>query len=231
MMGGNRRGALTRSLALLVVAAALAGGCAPDIRRGPAAPSESQGILVVFGDSLAVSPDPARAFPAVLRSRILASGLTWSVINNSRSGETTTGGLARFDEVLAERPDVLVLELGANDGLQRVDVGTIRANLGAMIRLAKENEIRVLLCGMETLPSSGLTYAAAFHDIFPALAEEHDVPLVPFLLAGVVGNPNLNESDLVHPNAEGARRIADTVWPFLQPMLVSIGLLGSNGRS
>jgi acyl-CoA thioesterase-1 len=113
----------------------------------------------------------------------------------------------------------LILALGANDGLRGVDVTTIGRNLNEMIVRARKQGIEVLLCGMETPPLRGWSYTLAFHRIFPTLANEHDVPLVPFLLTGVALNPEMNGDDLIHPNAAGARMIAATLWPYLQALI------------
>ena len=114
---------------------------------------------------------------------------------------------------------VLVLELGANAGLRGIDVATVEANLSLMIEAAQAKGIKVLLCGMETPPLRSWDYALAFHKIYPRLAAKHKIPLVPFLLQGVALNPDMNGDDGIHPNAAGARVIADTVWPYLEPLL------------
>jgi acyl-CoA thioesterase-1 len=175
----------------------------------------------VLGDSLAITPTRAESFPTLLQARLDAAGGGWSIINAGVSGDTTAGGLARFDTAVDSATDVLVLELGANDGLRGVDVSTIERNLGAIIVRAQSRGMRVLLCGMETPPTSGWDYTVAFHQVFPRVAERYDVPLVPFLLAGVALRPDLNDADGIHPNAAGARRIAETVWPFLEALVSS----------
>jgi acyl-CoA thioesterase-1 len=174
---------------------------------------------VVLGDSLAVSPSRSESFPAALLRRIEANRLPWTVTNAGIGGDTTTGGLRRLDAVLADNPHVLILALGANDGLSGVPVATVEANLTEIIKRAQARNIRVLLCGMETPPVRGWEYTIAFHRVFPRVAAAHNVPLVPFLLSGVALNPELNIDDGIHPNAAGARRIADTIWPYLEPML------------
>jgi acyl-CoA thioesterase I len=109
--------------------------------------------------------------------------------------------------------------LGANDGLRRDSVAGIERNLAAIVAAARQRNVRVLLCGMKTPPGHGLDYSVAFHFVFPHVAQQSDVPLVPFLLAGVALDPDLNGADGVHPNAAGAQRVADTVWPYLERLL------------
>ena len=187
----------------------------------PAAPAQpyAGGTVVVLGDSLAVSPNRAQSFPAVLQTRFLDEGQPWRVINAGVSGDTTGGGVRRVETALAGGGDILVLALGANDGLRGVPVETIERNLGAIIERAQARGMRVLLCGMETPPAHGWAYTVAFHEVYPRLARQYGVPLVPFLLAGVALVPDMNGPDGFHPNAAGARRIADTIWPYLEPML------------
>ena len=174
---------------------------------------------MVLGDSLAVSPSRASAFPAELQKRIDAVERGWIVTNAGVSGDTTAGGVRRVDEVLSADTRILILELGANDGLRGVDIATVEKNLGTMIERAQARGIRVLLCGMETPPLHGWNYTVEFHRLFPRLAARYGTALVPFLLEGVALNPDLNGDDEIHPNAAGARRIAETVWPFLEPLL------------
>lgn len=178
-------------------------------------------LIAVLGDSLAVSPSRDQAFPAVLEQRLEQTGRGWKLENFGVRGDTTAGGLRRVDDVLRRKPAVLILSLGANDGLRGVDVAVISRNLSEIITRAKTQGVAVLLCGMETPPLRGWAYTVAFHNIFPALAREHNVPLVPFLLAGVALDPEMNLEDMIHPNQAGARRIAATVWPFLEPMLTN----------
>ena len=175
--------------------------------------------LAVLGDSLAVSPSPDQSFPAQLQTRISDQSLRWTVINAGVSGDTTADGLRRAPAVLSGGITLLVLELGANDGLRGIPTATVADNLSRIIGEAQGRGIRVLLCGMETLPTHGLDYAADFHFVFPNVAQKQSVPLVPFLLTGIALDPNFTGPDGVHPNAAGARRIAETVWPYLLPLL------------
>jgi acyl-CoA thioesterase-1 len=202
---------------LFCVAAALA----PPVLHSAAAfssPTASRRIVVV-GDSLAVSPSRSLNFAAELQAHLQSTHPDWTIVNASYRGDTTTGGARRFDGALTGDPKILVLELGANDGLRGVDVATVEANLSRMIEAAQAKGIKVLLCGMETPPLRSWDYALAFHKMYPRLAAKYRIPLVPFLLQGVALNPGMNGDDRIHPNAAGARAIADTVWPYLEPLL------------
>jgi acyl-CoA thioesterase-1 len=141
------------------------------------------------------------------------------VVNAGVSGETTAGGVRRLDWALDGDVKVLVLELGANDGLRGLPIEQMRDNLSQMIRMAKERGITVLLCGMEAPPNFGPQYTREFRKAYVELADEHDVPLIPFMLAGVAGESALNQADGIHPNEEGTRRVADLIWQSLQPLL------------
>lgn len=175
----------------------------------------------MLGDSLAVSPNQSLNFATELQAKLNATHRGWTIDNQSISGDTTTDGLRRIDAALKSDTAILVLELGANDGLRGVGIATVEQNLSTMIERAQARGIRVLLCGMETLPTIGVTYALEFHRVYPRLADRHQVPLVPFLLEGVALNPDFNGDDLVHPNAAGARVIGNTVWPYLEPMVAA----------
>jgi acyl-CoA thioesterase-1 len=205
----------TRCTVLCSLAAALAGPALSSAGAPAAAPQR----IVVLGDSLAVSPSHALNFPVELQARLQKSHPGWTIANVSYRGDTTTGGARRFERALTADTKVLVLELGANDGLRGVDVSTVEANLSRMIEAAQAKGIKVLLCGMETPPFKSWTYAVAFHRIYPRLAAKYRIALVPFLLQGVALNPDMNGDDQIHPNASGARAIADTVWPYLEPLL------------
>jgi acyl-CoA thioesterase-1 len=185
----------------------------------PSTTSEPIRRVVVLGDSLAVSPSLPQSFPAVLQSRVAAAGLRWTVTNAGVGGDTTADGLRRLEPLLTPDAGVLVLALGANDGLRGVNLSQIEQNLSSIIERAQARNVRVLLCGMETPPAYGWDYTLSFHNLFPRLAAKYRIPLVPFLLSGVAFVPELNGSDGVHPNAAGAQRIASTVWTYLEPML------------
>jgi len=196
-----------------------------------AASSGSVRRIVVLGDSLAVSPSASVSFPAHVQRMVDDVALPWVVVNAGVSGDTTTGGVRRVEALLGPDVGVLVIALGANDGLRGIAPQTVSRNLSSIIEAAQSRDIAVLLCGMETPPTHGWDYTVAFHRIFPATASKYSVPLVPFLLSGVALVPDMNGSDGVHPNAAGARRIAENVWPFLEPLLrvpVSPGAINRN---
>ena len=175
--------------------------------------------VVVLGDSLSVTPSMGQAFPAQLQTMIERERLPWTVTNAGVSGDTTAGGARRVQSVITAEVGVLVLELGANDALAGVDPRVIERNLSTMVEAARARDIAVLLCGMETIPTRGLDYLFDFHQIFPGIAQQYNIPLVPFLLRGVALIPAMNGPDRIHPNAAGARRIAENVWPYLDRLL------------
>lgn len=215
----RRRYQLSCSLLALAVAATSCGRSASPTAPGGTVPEASRRAIVVLGDSLAVSPSRTESFPAVLQARLNAAHPGWTIRNEGVIGDTTADGVQRINAALTADTAILVLELGANDGLRGDGIATIEANLGTMIERAQARSVRVLLCGMQTLPFNGLNYALEFHQLFPRVAARYNVPLVPFLLEGVALIPEFNLPDGIHPNAAGARRIADTVWPYLQPLV------------
>ena len=179
--------------------------------------------IVVLGDSLAAGYglDLSEAFPALLQKKISEARLNGSVINAGLSGDTTAGGLRRIDWVLKRRVDVLVLELGGNDGLRGIPVGVTRTNLQSIIDRTRQKypDARIVVAGMQMPPNMGAEYTAAFEKIFPELARANNAALVPFLLDGVGGRPELNLPDLIHPTAEGHKIVAENVWKALRPLL------------
>ena len=215
------RSPLYVSLAAALATASCGSDTAPTAPGAPvdAAPSGRQ--IVVLGDSLAVSPSRSQSFPAVLQSRLDSAHPGWTIRNEGVSGDTTAGGVRRLDAALTSETRILVLELGANDGLRGIEIAAIERNLATIIERAQARRIRVLLCGMETPPLNGWNYSVEFHRLFPRLAARYGIPLVPFLLEGVALNPEFNLDDAIHPNAAGAKAIAETVWPYLQPLLAS----------
>jgi acyl-CoA thioesterase-1 len=179
--------------------------------------------IVILGDSLAAGYglDPSEAFPAVLQKKIDATALKFTVINAGISGDTSAGGMRRIDWLLKRPVDVLVLELGGNDGLRGIPVGATRTNLQSIIDRTRQKypAAKIVIAGMQIPPNMGAEYTAAFEKIFPDLARANHATLIPFLLEGVGGKPELNLPDLIHPTAEGHEIVAGNVWKVLQPLL------------
>ena len=187
---------------------------------GPAAAADPIKVLV-FGDSLTAGfgLPPEASFPARLEARLAADGIPTRVVNAGVSGDTTAGGLARLDWALAEKPDLVILELGANEALRGIDPDTVRANLDAMIGKAKAGGAKVLLAGMQTPPNWGEAYQKRFDAVYPELAKAHGVALYPFFLDGVAMEPSLNQPDGLHPNARGVAALVDRIAPVVKKLL------------
>ena len=183
--------------------------------------ARSRPRIVVLGDSLAsgrgIGVD--KAFPAILQQKLDDHGLEYEVVNAGVSGDTSAGALRRFERVLDANVRILVVELGANDGLRGVSVDQLKSNLSRIIETAQARGITVLLCRMEALPLYGWDYTVAFHRAFDELGQKYDVSLVPFVLMNVIGDRNLMQRDRAHPNEAGARAIAENIWPYLKPLL------------
>lgn len=176
----------------------------------------------MVGDSLsaAYGIPRNRGWVALLEERLKREHPDYIVVNASISGETSSGGRARLAKLLERhRPVIVVLELGANDGLRGVPVESMKANLETIITGARTRGVRVLLTGMEAPPNHGPVYTAEFRQAYRDLAREHDVAFVPFYLEGVAGNPALNIADGIHPNEEGTAIVERTVWQALEPLL------------
>ena len=202
------------------------------IPRESAAPNQGDPRIVVLGDSLTAGLGlPIEdAYPAVLQRRLDAAGLKYQVINAGISGDTSAGGLSRLDWALEGDVRVLILALGANDGLRGLPVSQLKDNLARIIQRAQARGVAVVLAGMEAPPNWGDEYTKAFHDVYPALAKQYRLALVPFLLEGVAGVDRLNQRDGSHPTAEGDRMIADTVWRVLQPVIAGGEQPASRGK-
>ena len=142
-------------------------------------------------------------------------------MNAGVSGDTSAGGLRRLEWSLQGNPRVLIVALGGNDGLRGLPPDELKKNLAAIIEAGQRAGLHVILAGMEAPPNNGPDYTARFRRVYPELAKVYDIPLIPFLLEGVAGDPALNQADGIHPNPEGARRVADTVWSALEPVLKS----------
>jgi acyl-CoA thioesterase-1 len=179
--------------------------------------------VVVLGDSIAAGygVEPEEAYPALLQEKVKAAGLNFTVINAGVSGDTSADGLNRINWLLRRPVDVLVLELGGNDGLRGIPVSTTETNLQTIIDRTKQKypNARVVIAGMQMPKNMGEDYTTAFKNMYPALAKKNHATLVPFLLEGVGGRPELNQPDHIHPTAAGHRIVAENVWKVLQPVL------------
>ncbi|MEZ4988370.1 MAG: arylesterase [Saprospiraceae bacterium] len=179
--------------------------------------------IVFFGDSLTAGYglDEEHSYPSHIQRKIDSLGLSYEVVNAGLSGETTAGGLSRIDWVLEQPLSIFVLELGGNDMLRGFDLSTTRNNLQAIVDKvqAKYPEARIIVAGMEAPPNMGSEYTTGFRNIFRDLASRNNLPLIPFLLEGVGGNPDLNLPDLIHPNEQGQVIVAANVWAVLEPAL------------
>lgn len=219
----------------LVAASVLVAGCSRSERdaadaaatsRQPAPrvaepPAAVRPRVVFLGDSLTAGYGlpKEQSVPSLVQKRLDEEGYNYEVVNHGVSGDTSAGGVSRLDWALTGDVRVLVIELGANDGLRGVPVESMKANLSDIITRAKARGVTVLLTGMEAPPNHGPVYTMQFRQAFGDLAREHKVAFVPFYLEGVAGEPALNISDGIHPNAEGAAIVERTMWKALQPLL------------
>lgn len=209
-------------MAGLALAATAAAGLS-----APAGAAEAEPVrLVALGDSLVAGYGlpPEQGFVPQLEEALRARGYGVDVIDAGVSGDTTAGGLARLDWVLADDPDLMLVELGANDGLRGIDPAEVRANLSAILERLTDEGIPTLLAGMYAPPNFGPDYSEAFDSIYPELADRYDVRLYPFFLEGVAAEPSLNQPDGIHPNAEGVRVIVGNILPEVIAVLEDAGL-------
>ena len=180
-------------------------------------------IILFFGTSLTAGMglDIKDAFPAIIQRKLDSLNSNYTVINAGLSGETTASGKNRLDWVLQQQVDIFVLELGANDGLRGIPLEETRNNLQTIIDMvrAKNPDTKIVLAGMQLPPNLGQDYTGDFKEIFPKLAEENDLALIPFLLEDVGGNPELNQPDGIHPTEEGHQIMAEHVWEVIMPMV------------
>lgn len=181
--------------------------------------------IVVLGDSLTagLGLQMSQAYPALLQQKLRDNGYKWDVINAGVSGDTSAAGLERLDWALDQGPvRIMILELGANDGLRGLPVSELKKNLAAIIERTQAKGIAVLLTGMEAPPNFGPEYTVSFRQVYRDLAKEYKVALLPFLLDHVAGNPSLNQGDGIHPNVEGAKIVATNVWTAVKPLVDSV---------
>lgn len=178
--------------------------------------------IVVLGDSISAGYgiEVSQGWVALVRQKLNETGGAYSIHNESISGDTTAGGLARIDRALSlHKPDIVIIELGANDGLRGLAPALIKSNLAEIAGRAQQAGAKVLLLGMKIPPSYGKRYTDLFYNIYPQLAAELGVPYVPFIMEDVALSQDMMQADRVHPNAKGQPFIADRVWPQLLPLL------------
>ncbi len=188
----------------------------------PVIAKQARPVIVVFGDSLsaAYGIPQHEGWVALLQQRLNQHKLNYQIINASISGETTSGGLGRFADMLAtQKPNLVVIELGANDGLRGLSAVETSKNLEVMIQQAKKFNTKLLLLGMKIPPNYGIKYSQQFSDNYQRLAKKHNIKLVPFFLDGVAGNPDLIQADGLHPTASAQSQLLENVWPILMKML------------
>jgi acyl-CoA thioesterase-1 len=178
-------------------------------------------VILGFGDSLTAGfgLPAAQAFPARLEAWLHNRGIAARVVNAGVSGDTTAGGVARLDWALADKPDIVILALGANDALRGVDPAAVRSNLDKMITKIEASGAKILLLGMLAPPNWGEEYKRAFDGIFPELAQAHHLPLYPFFLEGVAMKPELNQPDGLHPNERGVAVLVDRIAPVIADLI------------
>jgi acyl-CoA thioesterase-1 len=176
--------------------------------------------IIFFGNSLTAGYgiDPDDAFPALIQERLDSLGYSYHVVNAGLSGETTASGLNRIEWVLREKPEIFILELGGNDGLRGIDLDETRKNLQAMVGTVKKiaPEATIILAGMMIPPNMGEKYTTEFREVFPEIARRNELPLIPFLLKDVGGEPDLNLPDMIHQNEKGHKIVAENVWNVLK---------------
>jgi acyl-CoA thioesterase-1 len=191
------------------------------LEPGVARAADTQAVIAVLGDSLTAGLGVAAddAFPARLQARLEREGYRYRVVNAGVSGDTTAAGLRRVDWVLRTRPEIVIVALGANDGLRGLAVAPMQSNLTQIVERLRAEGARVLIAGMRVPPNYGDDYARRFETAFREVATRTGATLMPFLLIGVAGDPSLNQPDGIHPTGGGYAVVADNVWAYLKPLL------------
>ena len=222
-----------------VLALVLLAGCKQGLSQGGASTSTTTAVaaaspqpsanaiksdaprIVFLGDSLTagLGLDPDQNYPSLLQRRITDAGYKFEVVNAGVSGDTSAGGLRRVDWSLEGNVKILVLALGANDGMRGLPPDELKKNLSAIIERAQKKKAIVILAGMEAPTNNGADYTGQFRNVYKDLAKQYNVPLIPFLLQGVAGLSALNQADGIHPNVKGAQIVADVVWATLEPVI------------
>jgi len=186
-----------------------------------AAPRPEEHVLVAFGDSLTagLGVSPEESYPARLQEKLLLAGYRYRVINAGVSGDTTAGGVRRVEWVLKSKPDIVIVELGANDGLRGLSLIETRANIERIIQRLLAGGAKVILAGMKLPPNYGADYTKTFHAMYADLAKRYDVQLIPFFLDGVATKTDLTQADGIHPTGAGYAVIVENTWRFVEPIL------------
>jgi acyl-CoA thioesterase I len=229
-----RRTCLIRPITILLFCCAcIFGGCSrskptnetstePE-SAAPAFPGsrDSRPVIVAFGDSLTAGPgvDPDKNYPAMLQKQLDAERYSYRVVNAGVSGDTSDQGLNRIQSILDLHPTIAIVELGANDGLRGLPAEVTRRNLSTIVQRLQAAGAKVVLAGMQVPPNYGPVYTSDFRNIFKDIAKEYRIPLIPFFLDGVGGNPALNQDDGIHPTASGYEVVVENVWKDLKPLL------------
>ncbi len=197
---------------LLVAAGSGGNGSPPQRQSAPV----YEGTIVAVGNSLTAGLGVAEqfAYPALLERRLAAEGFRYRVVNAGISGETSSGTLSRIHWILTTKPDIVILETGANDGLRGIEPSLIRQNIQEIVRALKKANVAIILAGMQMVQNLGQEYTDAFRRIYPEIAKQFGIPLIPFFLAGVGGRTTLNQADGIHPTAEGYKMVVETVYPY-----------------
>ena len=195
-------------------------GCQRHNDAPPSASSQQfafDGTIVAVGDSLTagLGVNEEDAYPAQLEAKLMSAGYKWRVINAGISGETSRGTLARVFWLMKLKPDIIILETGANDGLRGIDTRETRKNIDETVRILQANNVVVVLAGMKMVTNLGQKFTKEFYSNYLMIAEKYNLILVPFFLEGVAGDPSLNQTDGIHPTLEGYRIIAKTIYPYV----------------
>ena len=210
---------LTPSFAFILFLVLFIPGCGNESTppSDPKAPPDYEGTIVAVGNSLTEGLGVAEelAYPALLEKKLRSNGYHYRVVNAGVSGETSSGTRARIKWVLTLKPDIVILVIGANDGFRGIDPELIKTNILTIVRALKEKKVIVLLGGMQMGQNLGKEYITAFEEIYPLVAREESVGLVPFFLTGVAANPKLNQADGIHPTAEGYRVVVNHIFPYV----------------
>lgn len=212
---------IPRFVAALLVIAAVASFSPGTQAAAVVSATDDRPRIVAFGDSLTAGLGVAAedAYPSQLQRRLDRDGFRYRVINAGVSGDTTAGGVRRMAWVLKSRPQLIILELGGNDGLRGLSLRETKANLERIIQQCRSASVTVVLAGMKLPPNYGAEYTHGFESMYPALAKKYHLVLIPFFLDGVAGSTSLNQADGIHPTAEGYRIIVDKVFETVRPLL------------